>query len=220
MKTKPAAADLKRVIPPLRNFLQSLDDLVVDSNNAREHDAVGIDAICDSLQEFGQRLPIIVQKQGMIVRVGNGRVLAARKLGWRFLGCFVVDESEVEAIRYSLTDNKLSDMSRFDAARLSAVLATLSASVQDLSVPGFNNEDLQRIVDSFDGVAAALYTSDDEEDLLSSADAVAVSVVTDHSEQSVSLFYCVIAKMNSEQEQHSLFDELIARGIQCKVTLL
>jgi hypothetical protein len=52
----------------------------------------------------------VVQRQGMIVRAGNGRVLAARELGWTHLACVVVDESEVEATAFAIADNRSAEL--------------------------------------------------------------------------------------------------------------
>ena len=76
---------------------EALEDLAIDiesvgfdPSNARKHDAKNIEAIKASLSKFGQRSPIVVQKQGMIARAGNGRLEAARALGWSKIAAIVL----------------------------------------------------------------------------------------------------------------------------------
>ena len=73
--------DLSHIALPLRPLAVSIDSLNLDPANARLHDEKNLAAIKGSLARFGQRLPLVVQKQGMIVRAGNGRVVAAKMLG-------------------------------------------------------------------------------------------------------------------------------------------
>jgi ParB-like chromosome segregation protein Spo0J len=54
-----------------------IDSLNLDAANVRTHDDRNLDAIARSLDRWGQRQPIVVQREGMIVRAGNGRILAA-----------------------------------------------------------------------------------------------------------------------------------------------
>ena len=68
------------IIEPLIKLAIPLADLNIDPANVRTHDDKNIAAIRASLEKFGQRQPIVVQKQWMIVRTGNGRVLAARAM--------------------------------------------------------------------------------------------------------------------------------------------
>ena len=52
-----------------------------DPGNARRHDKRNLQAIADSLNQFGQRKPIVVTADG-IVLAGNGTLEAAKLLGW------------------------------------------------------------------------------------------------------------------------------------------
>tara|TARA_R110002051_G_scaffold58024_1_gene107034 strand:- start:6684 stop:7145 length:462 start_codon:yes stop_codon:yes gene_type:complete len=60
----------------LEDLAIDIDSVGFDPSNARKHDAKNIEAIKASLSKFGQRSPIVVQKQGMIARAGNGRLEA------------------------------------------------------------------------------------------------------------------------------------------------
>lgn len=54
-----------------------------DPSNARKHGDRNLETIAASLNRFGQRSPIVVQREGMVVRDGNGRLAAAKSLGWQ-----------------------------------------------------------------------------------------------------------------------------------------
>lgn len=111
------------IIEPLQPFAVPVADLVPDPQNARVHDRKNIDAIKASLQHNRQRLPIIVQKAGMIVRAGNGRLVAAKELGWTHIAAIVVDEPDAQAVAFSLADNRTGELADWDNDVLTRVLS-------------------------------------------------------------------------------------------------
>ncbi len=88
-------SSLAHIAEPVRHLAVSIETLTLDPANARKHDQRNLDAIAGSLKRFGQRFPIVVQRQGMVVRAGNGRLIAAKAMGWTHIAALVVDESEV-----------------------------------------------------------------------------------------------------------------------------
>ena len=62
---------------------RSLDTIKPYDNNPRYNDA-GVDAVASSIREFGFRVPIVVDEQGVII-AGHTRYLALRELGWKVL---------------------------------------------------------------------------------------------------------------------------------------
>ena len=67
-----------------------------------------------SLQEFGWRQPIVVDKQGVIV-VGHGRRIAALELGWTEAPVHVADNLTAQQIRaYRQADNRTHEDSEWD----------------------------------------------------------------------------------------------------------
>lgn len=81
MNTSTVESTLSHIELPFRPLAIPIDSLNLDPANARLHDEKNLAAIKGSLARFGQRLPLVVQQQGMIVRAGNGRVVAAKMLG-------------------------------------------------------------------------------------------------------------------------------------------
>lgn len=105
----------------------SLDpgSLTLDPENARVHGEENLDAIRESLERFGQRIPIVVDGDG-VVRAGNGRVLAARALGWKkIFAVRVTDLSEDELRAFSIADNRTSELATWDSEVLARVLSEL-----------------------------------------------------------------------------------------------
>ena len=124
-----------KVIEPLKPFLVEIDTLSFDPKNARKHGERNLDSIKQSLRQFGQRVPLVVQKDGLIVRAGNGRLEAARGLGWTHIAAVVVDENDVDAVAYSITDNRTGDLAEWN-------IDVLSDLVEDLVSEDFNIQPL------------------------------------------------------------------------------
>jgi hypothetical protein len=128
--------------PDLVSMALPLTDLHEDPDNARKHDGKNIDAIASSLERFGQRTPIVVQRNGMIVRAGNGRLVAAQELGWTHIAVLVVDEEEIEARAFSIADNRSAELAEWDDDVLARVLEELSENGVESEVLGFDEDDI------------------------------------------------------------------------------
>lgn len=116
------ATQVANITPELRQHAVPIADLNIDPANARKHPERNLAAIRASLEKFGQHRPAVVQKKGMVVRVGNGMVEAARALGWTHIAAVVVDEDDLSAVQRSIADNRLSDLSEFDPEILQSLI--------------------------------------------------------------------------------------------------
>lgn len=124
MPAKPA--DLSHIVEGLRGFAVETSALALDPTNVRKHSRRNLDAIKASLVKFGQFLPIVVQKEGMIVRAGNGRLTAARELGWKHIAAVVVDKDNVEAVEMAIADNRTAELAEWDWEGLSVQLREIA----------------------------------------------------------------------------------------------
>lgn len=115
-----------------------LDELNLDPSNARVHEPESIEAIRLSMHRFGQRKAIVVQREGMIVRAGNGTLRAARDLKWDALACTVIDESDTSAMEYAIADNRSAEKAWWDKSILERQLEV----VEDPALLGFTPADL------------------------------------------------------------------------------
>jgi DNA modification methylase len=137
--------DLAYIAQPLRHLAIAIDTLILDPANARKHDEKNLGAIKGSLTRFGQRFPIIVQKQGNIVRAGNGRVMAAKAIGWSHIAALVVDESDVEAVAFAIADNRSAELAEWDDEALAKLLESLPDDA--FVATGFSDSDLKDLLD-------------------------------------------------------------------------
>ena len=129
--------------------LVNIDDLDLDPKNARKHDAKNLKAIADSLEQFGQRKPIVVW--GRTVVAGNGTMAAARTLGWKEISIARVPDSwsadQVKA--YALADNRSAELATWDDKVLAEQLLELQEAEFDIGSIGFEipSDELQEIVE-------------------------------------------------------------------------
>jgi len=87
-----------------------LSDLHLDKSNLRGHGDAEIDLIVRSLTIFGQYKPLVVDRRTMTVRIGNGRLIAMRKMGWTECDCVLLDWDEGRE-GMEVMDNRLGELS-------------------------------------------------------------------------------------------------------------
>lgn len=84
-------------------------DLKLDLMNLRGHKDSEVDLIVRSLTIFGQFKPLIVDRNTMTVKIGNGRLMAMRKMGWVECDCILLDWTAQGGME--VVDNRLNEMS-------------------------------------------------------------------------------------------------------------
>lgn len=125
--------------------LVALDALTLDPNNARKHSDRNLDAIASSLEEFGQRKPIVVS-QDMVVVAGNGTVVAARRLGWQSIAVAVLPWTDpVKCMAYALADNRTAELAEWDGEVLAGQLVELQAAGWQVAGLGWSERDWNRM---------------------------------------------------------------------------
>src|SRR6478609_7210648 len=125
--------------------LKDIDSITAYAGNPRDNDGA-VDAVMQSLQAFGFRQPIVVDAEGVII-VGHTRYKAALKLGLKQVPVHVAtDLTEAQARAYRIADNQTATIAEWDYARLPAELGDLAAVDFDLSLLGFDPDELARIV--------------------------------------------------------------------------
>jgi site-specific DNA-methyltransferase (adenine-specific) len=117
--------------------LVKIDELDLDPKNARKHDAKNLKAIADSLEQFGQRKPIVVW--GRTVVAGNGTMAAARTLGWTEITIArVPDDWSADQVKaYALADNRSAELAEWDEQVLASQLLELQEAEFDIELLGF-----------------------------------------------------------------------------------
>ena len=96
-----------------------IDKLKPYASNPRKN-AGAVDAVANSIKEFGFKQPIVIDKNYEIV-AGHTRLLAAQKLGLAEIPCVIADDlTEQQIYMYRLADNKTHDLSEWDFDLLDA----------------------------------------------------------------------------------------------------
>jgi site-specific DNA-methyltransferase (adenine-specific) len=115
-----------------------IETLAFDPTNARKHDAKNLDAIAGSLKLFGQRKPIVVTPDNVVV-AGNGTLAAAKSLGWTEIVIARTPRGWTwEQIKaFALADNRTAELAEWDSAVLANQLLELDAVGWDLAEFGF-----------------------------------------------------------------------------------
>jgi len=118
-----------------------------------------VNAVAQSIREFGFKVPALVDKDGVLI-AGHTRLKAARKLGMKQIPVIRADDltpQQVQALR--LADNKLHELSTWDVELLPLELSALKDADFDLSVLGFGEEELAKLLDG--GVQEGLTDPDE-----------------------------------------------------------
>ena len=168
----------------------AIDSLKLDPKNARKHSKKNLDAIANSLKQFGQRKPIVVHN-GVVI-AGNGTLEAARSLGWSQIAIVRTPEDwdADTAKAFALADNRSAELAEWnDQVVLEQLL--------ELSDAGFILEDLGFKTPKLD---------DDE------------NLITDNIE--LDERYEVVIECGDEFEQQALLLRLSNEGLKVKAIVL
>jgi len=131
--------------------LWPLDRLKPYERNARTHDAAQVAKIAASITEFGFTNPILVDSADGII-AGHGRLMAAKELGLADVPVIVLNHlTDAQRRAYIIADNRLALDAGWDNDMLAAELADLQDDGFDLGLTGFNDDELQRLLDSDPG---------------------------------------------------------------------
>lgn len=131
--------------------------LVPDPDNARRHTPRNIGTIVDSLQAVGAARSIVIDEHDTVL-AGNGTIEAAAEAGITRLKIVEADGNEIVAVRrrgltdlqkrrLALDDNRSAELAEWDDAALRTQLLAIEADGGDLFAMGWNETDLQRIMD-------------------------------------------------------------------------
>lgn len=138
--------DLSHIVEQLRPLAVACADLNLDIENARIHPPDNVAATRASMERFGQYLPLVVQRAGMIVRVGNNRLGIARKLGWSHIAAVVTDHPEEVARALADADNRTAELAKWDDEALKKLLVSVKEIDPALiAATGFNESEFRAL---------------------------------------------------------------------------
>jgi ParB-like chromosome segregation protein Spo0J len=128
--------------------LVPLDELVHHPDNHRQGD---VGALTESLREFGQTVPVPVQRSTNYILRGNHLVRAMRALGWTQAAVIWCDFDDRTARRYLVADNRLSDLATYNLLEHSQVLVEMrELGEEELAGTGYDSEDIDAILKSLE----------------------------------------------------------------------
>lgn len=98
-----------------------LSKLVPYENNPRKNDEA-VEYVANSIQEFGFKVPIVIDKNNVIV-CGHTRYKACLQLGIKKVPCVIADDLTEEQVKaFRLADNKVSEKAEWDFSALNLEL--------------------------------------------------------------------------------------------------
>ena len=104
---------------------KNISDLKPYENNPRINDHA-VEQVANSINEFGFKVPLVVDKKNVIV-AGHTRLKAAIQLGIKQVPCVVADDLTPEQIKgFRLADNKVAESALWDEEMLAIELDDLS----------------------------------------------------------------------------------------------
>ena len=123
----------------------SLSELIPYINNSRTHSDQQVSQIAASIKEFGFNNPILIDGDNGII-AGHGRVLAAQKLELEKVPTIELSHlTETQRKADIIADNKLALNADWDMEMLSLEMGGLDQDGFDLSLIGFNEDELANI---------------------------------------------------------------------------
>jgi len=110
-------------IPRLQIEYMALSELKVNEKNVKNHSNKQLDAICNSIEEFGFLVPILVDEDGVIL-AGHGRYQASMRMFVDEVPTVCVSTlNENQKLAFMLLDNRLGELGGgWDADGLGKVL--------------------------------------------------------------------------------------------------
>ena len=125
-----------------------IDKLHPHHKNPRHNDHA-VDSIANSIKRFGFTSPIVANKDGTIL-AGHTRFKASKQIGLETVPVVYVDLSPVDAELLMIADNKLGEKADWNTDQLSDLLTGLKEQGEDLDVLGFEDEELDQLLQGFD----------------------------------------------------------------------
>ena len=122
----------------MKIIMKNVEELIPYENNPRNNDNA-VDYVANSIKEFGFKVPIVIDSNGVIV-TGHTRLKAAEKLGMDKVPCIVADDLTDDQIKaFRLADNKVGEIATWDFPKLEMELDDITIEMTDF---GFDETDL------------------------------------------------------------------------------
>ncbi len=164
-------------------------------NNSRTHSEQQVQQVAASIKEFGFTNPLLIDEEGSII-AGHGRLQAAQMLGMDEVPTITLNGlTEAQRKAYVIADNKLALNAEWYFELLKVELENISDKI-DISVLGFDDQELANIIDSLNAEPPEL------------------------KEENYSPVFNIVVNCNDETHQERVYNELQSKGYECQVQSL
>jgi ParB-like chromosome segregation protein Spo0J len=124
---------------------RAINTLTSYSNNSRTHNNKQIKQIADSIEEFGFTNPILIDENNGVI-AGHGRIEAAKTLNIEEVPTITLENlSDEQKAAYVIADNKLALNAGWDENLLLAEINRLEDLNYNISLIGFDVEELDAL---------------------------------------------------------------------------
>jgi DNA modification methylase len=117
--------------------------LFCSPTNPRTNDAA-VPHVAASLRRFGWQQPIVARRTGEVI-AGNTRLKAAQELGMTEVPVWWFDGSDLDAVAFSIADNRTHEFAQWNDAELVRLLEQLKKE-DSLDGVGYSEDDLDALV--------------------------------------------------------------------------
>lgn len=122
----------------------NIEEIKPYKNNPREIPMESVQKVMNSIREFGNNQPIVVDKDNVIV-VGHTRWKALKQLGEKKAYIVKKDFTKNNAMAYRIMDNRSGEESKWENKLLAEELNILKDSAFNLDFTGFNLTELENL---------------------------------------------------------------------------
>lgn len=170
-------------------------DLIPYVNNSRTHSEQQVQQVASSIKEFGFTNPILIDESDGII-AGHGRLLAAQLLNLDTVPTITLSGlSEAQRKAYVIADNKLALNADWDYEALKLEMLDIADDI-DLTLLGFDDDELASIIDGLEEVEAEIAEEDYKE------------------------VFNIIVSCKDENHQEKVYNQLLEKGYECQVQSL
>ncbi|WP_299997843.1 DNA modification methylase [uncultured Clostridium sp.] len=126
----------------------SIDEIIPYENNPRKNDNA-VDKVAESIKEFGFKVPIIIDKDHVII-AGHTRYKAAKKLDFKKAPVIMAEDLTEEQVKaFRIMDNKSSEFATWDYEALLVEMENLKLEDYNLELTGFDFNEIEGIMDKY-----------------------------------------------------------------------
>ncbi len=114
---------------------------LLEYDNNPRHNEEAIEAVANSIREFGFKVPIVISSDNVII-AGHTRLKASVLLGLEEVPCIIADDLNDEQIKaFRLADNKTAELATWDLSKLEEELSHI-----DMDMLQFGFEEMEELL--------------------------------------------------------------------------